>query len=77
MFEDNFDIFNNNTVARNENKKDHESQKEPIDETLKTPEQLNVMKRIVFEEIKKKHEKQYERTQLKNYAVKKNVSNPA
>ena len=75
MFEDNFDIFNTDTNIRIEKMKQEAFQKEPIDEKLKTHEELNAIKKMVFEEIKKKHENQLQKTRLNDKGIKKNVSN--
>ena len=75
MFEDNFDIFNSDTNIRIENMKQEAFQEEPIDEKLKTHEELNAIKKMVFEEIKKKHENQLQKTRLNEKGIKKKVSN--
>ena len=75
MFEDNFDIFNSDTNIRIEKMEQEAFQEEPIDEKLKTHKELNAIKKIVFEEIKKKHENQLQKRQLNDKGIKKKVSN--
>ena len=75
MFEDNFDIFNSDTNITIERMKQEAFQEAPIDEKLKTHEELNAIKKRVFEEIKKKHENQLQKTRLNDKGIKKKFSN--